>query len=445
MALTEEQIKQLSGKLDARHVRAKTVGDRSLLYIEAWHAVAEANRIFGFDGWDRETLSSECIMTSRERNQHACIYLAKVRVRVRANGTLIVRDGTGTGSGQGPTPAEAHDLALKTAETDAMKRALATFGNAFGLALYDRSLKAVRGISKSAGLLAAPGRAKPPIVLHAANGEPLATFTETGEYLKALEAQIGLTFSLEELYALWSENLAQLAAMKAGRRSTKGRSQTAALSPDTLIVTFKRRARELGLYDAAAPVDTTTATPTQSPTTTRTQQQGADGTPSAVAPETSSRRDANDATTTEVEVEVEAGAATGDIPLSMADDGQKASHDGSLALEPSSQPNGIDKSVLMFPETKRLRDRDHLRYVATQPCLVCGRKPAHAHHIRYAQPRAMGRKVSDEFTVPLCYLHHGDLHSSADERKWWRRQGIDPIVIAEQLWRKGRGAVVAEE
>ena len=62
----------------------------------------------------------------------------------------------------------------------------------------------------------------------------------------------------------------------------------------------------------------------------------------------------------------------------------------------------IDKSLLALPEAKRLRDRQHLRFVAKQPCLVCGREPCDPHHLRFAQPRGLGQKVSDEFTVPLC-------------------------------------------
>src|SRR5262245_36314596 len=71
----------------------------------------------------------------------------------------------------------------------------------------------------------------------------------------------------------------------------------------------------------------------------------------------------------------------------------------------------IDKSVLETGQPRRIRSKQHLRYVATQPCAVCGRTPSHAHHIRHAQPRGLGLKVSDEFTVPLCAIHHRDLHT----------------------------------
>ena len=98
----------------------------------------------------------------------------------------------------------------------------------------------------------------------------------------------------------------------------------------------------------------------------------------------------------------------------------------------------IDKSALAFPEPRRIRDKDHLKFVAQRPCLVCGRQPCDAHHLRFAQPRAMGRKVSDEFTVPLCRTHHRDLHSVGDEERWWTEQHLDPLSVAITLWRTSR-------
>src|SRR2546430_10779583 len=77
---------------------------------------------------------------------------------------------------------------------------------------------------------------------------------------------------------------------------------------------------------------------------------------------------------------------------------------------------GIDKSVLTLPEARRYRDKAHIKFVASRSCLVCGRKPCDPHHLRFAQVRALGRKVSDEFTVPLCRLYHRELHRSRDER-----------------------------
>src|SRR6516165_10665414 len=88
----------------------------------------------------------------------------------------------------------------------------------------------------------------------------------------------------------------------------------------------------------------------------------------------------------------------------------------------------IDKTVLALPAPRRIRDRDHVKSVAKQPCLVCDRRPADAHHLRFAQSPALGRKVSDEFTVPLCRGHHREVHRCGDEAAWWRKAGIDPTI-----------------
>jgi hypothetical protein len=100
---------------------------------------------------------------------------------------------------------------------------------------------------------------------------------------------------------------------------------------------------------------------------------------------------------------------------------------------------GIDKSILTLAAPRRYRNREHLRYVTQQACLVCGRKPSDAHHLAFTQPRALGRKVSDEFAVPLCRIHHRLVHRSRDERAWWRQTGVDPIQVARKLWKETRG------
>jgi hypothetical protein len=100
---------------------------------------------------------------------------------------------------------------------------------------------------------------------------------------------------------------------------------------------------------------------------------------------------------------------------------------------PPSSPT-VNKSVLMHPEPRRIRDRDHIRHVMKQACLVCGRRPSDAHHLRFAQSRALGRRVSDEFTVPLCRTHHREVHRCGDETAWWQNTGIGPLAAAETLW-----------
>jgi hypothetical protein len=106
-----------------------------------------------------------------------------------------------------------------------------------------------------------------------------------------------------------------------------------------------------------------------------------------------------------------------------------------LIISAGSQPRtAVDKSALFLQEPRRLRDKEHLRYVASQPCLLCSAKPSDAHHLRFAQPKALGRKVSDEFAVPLCRRHHRELHESGNEAAWWYDLGIEPIEIARELW-----------
>jgi hypothetical protein len=98
--------------------------------------------------------------------------------------------------------------------------------------------------------------------------------------------------------------------------------------------------------------------------------------------------------------------------------------------EPSAQ------AVVVISKPVRERDREHLKFVAAQSCLICGRTPSDAHHIKFAEQRAMGRKVSDKFTVPICRLHHRELHRGGNERAWWQQQDIEPLAVAAALWKK---------
>jgi hypothetical protein len=91
-------------------------------------------------------------------------------------------------------------------------------------------------------------------------------------------------------------------------------------------------------------------------------------------------------------------------------------------------------NTFAVPKPQRLRDREHLRFLTKQPCLVCGRQPSDPHHLRFAQPRGLGQKVSDEFTVPLCRAHHRELHRAAKEQAWWSRLGIEPLEPARTFW-----------
>lgn len=141
MSFTELAKAELAKPLDKSNVASRTQSGRSMSYVEGWHVIAEANRIFGFDGWTRETLemrevrSPELVKNSNGKETWRVGFVCRVRVTVGG----VVREGTGFGSGALPDLGEAYESAVKEAETDAMKRALITFGNPFGLALYDKT------------------------------------------------------------------------------------------------------------------------------------------------------------------------------------------------------------------------------------------------------------------------------------------------------------------
>ena len=137
----------LNEPLDPKYVMSRDKGGTKLSYIEGWHAIAEANRLFGFGNWSREMITMNCVTTPGTKNAKGNFvvgYTATVRITVREPGEQsqwgmqCQRDGTGYGGGFAKNEGDAHESAVKEAETDAMKRALMTFGNSFGLALYDK-------------------------------------------------------------------------------------------------------------------------------------------------------------------------------------------------------------------------------------------------------------------------------------------------------------------
>jgi DNA recombination protein Rad52 len=352
MRFTEPQIKALSAKLNGKFVKTRIDGTRELSYLEGWHVIAEANRIFGFAGWDRETIDTRCVWDGVHQGQRKCAYTARVRVKVRVEGAEIVRDGSGAGTGAGPTQAEAHEAALKTAETDAMKRALATFGNAFGLALYDKDQNGVRQPP------ARPSGQAVQFVVRAGTGEPLSTHPEPKSFCSALRTQLEGVETAQALTALWRANQDTVTALRS---------------------TYPKLVSERGQHYA----DILEAL--------------AEGRLAELEPDVSPALAAQ-----------EAGAADGTV-------------------------------IALIDRPRRLRDRDHLRMVAAEACLICGRRPCQAHHLRFAQPRAMSLKVSDEWAVPLCVTHHRALHDAGDEEAWWAGQHIDPLPHAEALWQRSRG------
>jgi DNA recombination protein Rad52 len=314
MGFSVKQVKALRRNLEHRYIRTREANGRELSYIEGWYAISEANRIFGFDGWSRETLESRCVLARENRGSFLAVYIARVRITVHADGATVIREGHGTGEGRGTSAGEAHDFALKAAETDGTKRALATFGKPFGLALYRNGKTAFS--------------AKPSIA------EP-----------KQLDA---------------------------GHRVSLARDDT---TPIPRPSRYYGRRQDLVTQDRA-----------------RLRKLG-----------------------------VQASADASIVPSA-----------------PDLLPARVDKSVLTIAEPKRLRDKAHLRFVASQPCLVCGRQPSDPHHLRFAQPRALGLKVSDEFTVPLCRGHHRQLHQAGDEAAWWDNSNINALEIAKGLWEESR-------
>jgi hypothetical protein len=316
MGFSAKQIRALKRRPDHRHVRTKEFHGRSLSYLEGWFTLSEANRIFGYDGWSRETVETRCIFARENHGSFLAIYAAKVRLTVVADGNNLIREGHGTAEARGDSLGQVHDIALKAAETDATKRALITFGAPFGLDLYQS--------------------AKP-------------------------------------------ENSHRSAAH---RTTEVGRSW--ASHPDD-ITPIPRPSS----YYGRAPDQITEAL--------RNERQQA--------------------------VRALSRSHT-QVPLAPVDD--------------SSTGQKIDKSELLIGEPKRLRDKGHLRFVASKACLVCGRQPSDPHHLRFAQPRALGMKVSDEFTVPLCRTHHRQLHQIGDEKIWWQEHKIKPMDIARELWNESR-------
>ncbi len=368
MAFTDTQIKALSAKLSAKHVKTRNKAGVTLSYIEGWHAIAEANRIFGFAGWDRETIETNCVWQHHRQGQNEAAYTVRVRVRVRAGDTEITREGSGSGRGWGPNPAEAHESALKEAETDAMKRALSTFGNPFGLCLYDKAKRGVRQLSRKG-----PGARKVAWTVLSQMGEPVGHHEDPVEFCSALRRRLEDTESHEDLKAFWSRNnkrVEELRRTLPDLKTDKGEHYA-----DILAALYQRRIEESAKREKIKKIQVKD--------------------PQRVAADQRTEKDE---------------------PTRDQQEGQ------------------IDKSILALPSAKRIRDKEHLRSVVTQPCLICGRMPCQAHHVRFAQPRALGRKVSDEWAVPLCALHHRSLHDAGDERRWWKCNRIDPLAVAERLW-----------
>ena len=209
MALNDTQVRQLRAKLEAKHVKTRKANGADLHYVEGWHVIAEANRIFGYDAWDRRTLASHCVW-SGETGAYQGSGLHRQGPRQRPSRRYHhCAGGVRNWRRQSPNPGQAHDLALKGAETDATKRALATFGNPFGLALYDREqvgVRKTRGVSASlvSGLQAGPW------VLRSRVGAPIASHDKPEDFVEALRRAMSDAHDIELLYDLWEQNIETL-------------------------------------------------------------------------------------------------------------------------------------------------------------------------------------------------------------------------------------------
>jgi hypothetical protein len=369
MEFRPEQVRQLKAKLKARHVKIRHAEGTLLHYVEGWHSIAEANRIFGFDAWDRRTISTKCVQSERSGRIHFAAYVAKVRISVRAGDITIVREGSGMGEGAASTPGKAHELALKGAETDGTKRALATFGNPFGLALYDPEQA---GVGKPRSEKAPKTNDSGPWVLRLATGSPQKTLETPEGFTSELRNAMGDAEDIETLFGVWEQNVETVRAIN---RHLRSRAPVSGALAQDLVAHLKACAVSLG-----------------------------------------QQRDKADASRGK------------HVAPANGKGSSKASH------------IKVDKSALTFGEPKRMRSKEHLRFVAQQPCLICGRKPSQAHHVRYAQQRGLGLKVSDEFAVPLCATHHSDNHRTGDEIRWWEEKKIDPLGVARDLWEASSGA-----
>jgi DNA recombination protein Rad52 len=169
-----EQKSALAAPLNRQNVRSRQQGGRGVSYIEGWKAIDEANRIFGFDGWTRETIETKCVaereraIGQQQKPGWGVSYIAKVKVVAFAGDQIVTREGVGAGHGIDVDLGQAHESAIKESETDAMKRALMTFGNPFGLALYDKEQANVAAVETQED--------RPSVII----GEPQATKVADG-------------------------------------------------------------------------------------------------------------------------------------------------------------------------------------------------------------------------------------------------------------------------
>ena len=325
MSFSEVQVQALAGKLSAKHVRTRQVNGRTLSYVEGWHAIAEANRIFGFDAWDRQTMAIKCVWEGTWQGKHSCAYVARVRIKVRAGDGEICREGCGSGHGRANTPGESHESAIKEAETDAMKRALTTFGNPFGLALYDKEQRAVRGKPRSHKK--ANGQTISWILL-SPEGEVISLHESPTDYCKALRQVIEASSSPERLKALWGRNAVTIEMLRANLRDLK--TEAGEHYADILLGLYQRQLKELHEEQEA-------------------DQSEAERLCVAIQ---AGRSDPCVGQANGSQVQQEA----------VQNDGRSADSEGA---DGAATAGHVDKSALPISAPRRIRDKEHLRFVAS--------------------------------------------------------------------------------
>lgn len=244
--LTRRQKTALKKVPPLEHIRTRQDDDRTLAYLEGWYVIAEANRIFGPENWDRITLSTQSVWQGRINNTPCCAYTARVRICVRAGLTTLTREGSGFGQARGRDQGEAHGLALKAAETDATKRALSTLGAPFGLTLYDPTHPSTqeaitRGVkdraetnpSKCATSVPPDEQPTAPWIAFGPAGEIKGVFRDPILCCSAIRRTIEGTHSVPGLEAVYQANrrtMARLYAEKPELRSEADQHYTQILS-----------------------------------------------------------------------------------------------------------------------------------------------------------------------------------------------------------------------
>ena len=216
-----QQQQALKAKLRYRHVRTRASNGTPISYVEGWHVIAEANRIFGYDSWDRQTLSPRCLWRETQHGETACFYAAKVRVTVRAGEAIIVREGVGTGFGRSRTAETAHEIALKAAETDATKRALGDLRQSVRTSpLRQRAERRDAGAPNGMPRQPTAKLRRTTVVFDLLHTDARTErFTSAEAFVAATVQAVRALTTVEAVYAFWEANLDSFAALPRAKKT----------------------------------------------------------------------------------------------------------------------------------------------------------------------------------------------------------------------------------